>query len=66
VAERTAGKTNIRLGVSHANAKAETNRLLDLATRQLNPVETIVAELNPVIGTHAGPGTIALAYLYDD
>lgn len=65
VAERTAGKTGLRLGVSHANAPAEAQDLLDLAREQMHPVETLVADLSPAIGTHVGPGTIALAYHYE-
>ena len=29
----------------------------------LNPVETMCVPLSPVIGTHAGPGTVALNYM---
>ncbi len=65
VAERTAGKTNLRLGVSHANAAEDAATVLAMATRQLEPVETMIAELSPVIGTHVGPGTISLAYQVD-
>jgi DegV family protein with EDD domain len=65
VAERTAGKTNLRLGVSHANAAQDAEAILALAASQLGPVETLVADLSPAIGTHVGPGTIALAYQFD-
>lgn len=65
VAERTAGKTNLRLGVSHANATEEAVALLEMAASQLGPVETLVADLSPAIGTHVGPGTLALAYQFD-
>jgi DegV family protein with EDD domain len=66
VAERVAGKSNVRIGVSHANDLVEAKRFLETAEAQLNPVETMITELSPVIGTHVGPGTIALAYLYED
>lgn len=66
VAERVAGKSNLRLGVSHANDPVEAQKFLEMASAQLKPVETLVTELSPAIGTHVGPGTLALAYLYED
>ena len=66
VAERSAGKSNLRLGISHANASQDAATLMALADEHLNPIETLLSELSPVIGTHAGPGTIALAYQFDD
>lgn len=66
VAERVTGKSNVRLAVAHANAAAEAQSLLETACSNLNPVETMITELSPVIGTHVGPGTVALAYFYDN
>ncbi len=66
VAERVPEKTGLRLGVSHANSPEDAQELLDMASARLNPVETMLTELSPVIGTHVGPGTVALAYYYDD
>ena len=66
VSERVKGKSNLRLGVSHANAAQDAQKLLDSAATRLNPTETMISELSPVIGTHTGPGTIALAYSYED
>jgi DegV family protein with EDD domain len=65
VDERVQGKPNLRLGVAHAQAKEEAVRLLEAASERLNPVDTIIAELSPVLGTHAGPGTLALAYHHE-
>jgi len=66
VSERTAGQKNLRIGVSHANAADEAHELMAMASDQLHPAETIIAELSPVIGTHAGPGTLALAYQFEE
>jgi DegV family protein with EDD domain len=65
VAERVEWKSNLHLGVSHANAADDAQMLLEMACARLEPVETMIAELSPVIGTHAGPGTLALAYYYE-
>ncbi len=63
VAEKTKGKTPIRLSTLHANAPDEARQILDKATALLNPVETVFADVSPVIANHAGPGTVGLAYM---
>jgi DegV family protein with EDD domain len=64
VTERIKGKTPIRLAATHANEEVDAMVLLEAASKQLNPVETFCCPLSPVIGTHTGPGTIALNYMY--
>jgi DegV family protein with EDD domain len=63
VADRIRGSVPIRLAVTHANCETDARILLDLASAQLNPVETMLCPLSPVIGAHAGPGTVALNYM---
>lgn len=63
VAEQVAGRTPVRLSTLHANAEAEAKSMLEVASAQLNPVEKILTEVSPVIGTHAGPGTVGLAFM---
>lgn len=62
VSEECRGKTPVRLAALHANSPAEAQTVLDKASALLAPSETFLCELSPVIGTHVGPGTIALAY----
>ena len=61
--ERMAGRTPIRLATIHANAEAESLALLETARNRFHPIESLQSILSPVIGTHAGPGTVALAYM---
>lgn len=61
IADRVAGKT-LRLATLHANAEAEAKELLANASARLKPVETVLAEVSPVVGTHTGPGTVGLAW----
>lgn len=65
VAEQLIGKSNIRLVGLHANADKDAKTLLDRAVQQLNPIETIFAEVSPVVGTHTGPGTVGIAYSFE-
>jgi len=65
IAEQVKGKSNIRIATLHANAVEDAKKLLDRAVTELSPVETLFSELSPVVGTHAGPGTVGLAYMID-
>ena len=61
--ERMAGRLPVRLATIHANAEAEALALLETARNRFHPAESLQSVLSPVIGTHAGPGTVALAYM---
>jgi DegV family protein with EDD domain len=66
IAERTAGKKNIRLATLHANSKADADRVLIEASQLMSAVESIHSEVSPAIGVHVGPGTVGLAYTYEE
>lgn len=61
--ERVAGRQPIRLATLHANAAEEARELLELAKERFDPLETVFSEVSPAVGTHAGPGTIGIAYM---
>ena len=63
VTEKTKGKSPIHLACLHANAPEEARTLLDRAAKELGAVESVFTEVSPVVGNHAGPGTVGLAYL---
>jgi len=63
VVERIAGRKPVRLAAVHANAEAEASLLLEAACARLNPIESYCCPLSPVVGSHAGPGTVALTYM---
>ena len=63
VAKQVGGRTPVRLATLHANAEAEARAALNTAALQLQPIESVFASVSPVIGTHAGPGTIGLAFM---
>lgn len=65
VTEKVRGKANIRLATLHAHAAEDAKALLDRANQELKPVETIFSEVSPVVGAHAGPGTVGLAYMFE-
>jgi len=47
----------------HASAEGEARTLLEKASKELNATESILTTVSPVVGTHAGPGTVGLAYM---
>lgn len=65
VAEKCAGKSNIRLATLQANAEENARSVLEAAASKLNAVEKILSAVSPAIGTHTGPGTVGLAYCTD-
>ncbi|MGB2965377.1 MAG: DegV family protein [Anaerolineales bacterium] len=65
IVERTEGHKNIRLATLHANNPETAQFILDEAVKRLTLVEKVFSELSPVLGTHAGPGAVGLAYLVD-
>ena len=48
-------------GVSHGNAAAWADRLERLLRDTFEVSELIQAEVGPVVGTHAGPGVVAVS-----
>lgn len=65
VGEQVKGRKNIRLATLHANAAEDAKALLDRAVQQFSPIESLLTEVSPVVGTHAGPGTVGLAFMVD-
>jgi DegV family protein with EDD domain len=63
VTEKLKGKSSIRIATLHANAEKEARDLLSRASSKFNAVESILSSVSPVVGTHAGPGTVGLAFM---
>ncbi|RMF43267.1 MAG: DegV family protein [Anaerolineae bacterium] len=64
ITERTAGKP-AHIAVLHANAANEARELMEMTQSAVQVVESIISDVSPVIGTHVGPGTLAIAYMTD-
>jgi DegV family protein with EDD domain len=62
----TADEPGLRVGIAHAEAPERMAALQELA-RDLRPNAEIevATTLGPVVGTHAGPGTVGLFWLQD-
>ena len=55
-------RSPVRISVFHAMALEAARELLATAQTRFSPVESILAEVSPVIGSHTGPGTLAIAF----
>lgn len=64
IEERVGSDRPRRIAVIHSQAPARAQSLLDQASQVLATEEAYLAQLSPVIGTHVGPGTLALACMH--
>ncbi len=62
VEQRVKGKKNLRLAALHASAEEDAQSLLAEAGERMHPIERHLTAVSPAVGTHAGPGTVGLAY----
>jgi DegV family protein with EDD domain len=62
--ERIGDRKPVHLAALHANAEEDARELLARANGMFDNVkESLFSEVSPVIGTHAGPGTVGLVFL---
>jgi fatty acid-binding protein DegV len=47
--------------IAHAKAPVWADRLQGLLEKELDVREMLLGEMGPVVGTHAGPGTVGAA-----
>ena len=52
----------IKVAYVHAAARGEAERIKELVEGRFTCVESLFAELSPVLGVHTGPGTAGLCY----
>ena len=63
--EKLKGHRQVRIAAMHAAAESEAADVLAQAKTRFSPVEMLLSWASPAIGTHTGPGTVALAYSVD-
>ena len=63
VEQRIAGREPVRMATLHVNAAEDAHKILEKAEERFNAIESIFSGVSPVVGTHAGPGTVGLAYM---
>jgi DegV family protein with EDD domain len=63
VEQRIAGRQPVRLGALYTDIPDEAQELLSEASGRIECIQSVISEVSPVIGTHAGPGTVGLAFM---
>jgi DegV family protein with EDD domain len=63
VQEQTNNWLKVHMAVVDATAPDTANAIYDQLVEAVNPVEILRAGLSPVVGVHAGPGAIGVAFL---
>jgi DegV family protein with EDD domain len=64
--ERGLSGGRLHIGVMHADAAAEAERLAEAVRERLGPAELIVSEFTSVMAVHTGPGFLGIAYYEDE
>ena len=62
VSERVHNTRPVRLAILHADSETRARELMTAARERFRPQELILSELNPVLGIHAGPDALGIAY----
>ena len=62
-AELSFEEKNTPIFISHAECEEDAKRLADILKERHNADVTLITEIGPVIGSHAGPGTIAMFFI---
>jgi len=62
IVQRADGQKPVRLATLHAAAPQEAAALLQVASARLGALEALLCDVSPTVATHAGPGTVGLAY----
>jgi len=64
--EEKMGKEPVHVAIIHGNAPEESRELEQTIRSQFNCVEVLNSDMGPVIGVHAGPGTLGLVFYTSD
>ena len=60
--DQNVGKQPVHVAVLHGNIPDEAHELEQQIRGRFNCVELVTSEMGPVIGVHAGPGTLGLVF----
>lgn len=64
IKEKAAGEEPLRMAVFHSNVPEFAQKLKEDTQALFSPEEIYISELSPAIGTHVGPGTLAIACMH--
>jgi DegV family protein with EDD domain len=62
IMEKKIGDGEVHVAILHGNIPNEAHELEQQIRARFNCVELVTSEMGPVIGVHAGPGTLGLVF----
>jgi len=62
--DRSAEEEPLRMAIMHSNVPDQAKQLQETVEQFFSPEEIFLSGLSPVIGTHVGPGTLAIACMH--
>ena len=62
-AELSYEEKNTPIFISHAECEEDAKYLADILMQRHGVEVTLITEIGPVIGSHAGPGTLAIFFI---
>jgi DegV family protein with EDD domain len=66
VREKVVNQEEQTIFISHADSEDEANTLMDIIKSEINVKSVLISSMGPVVGSHVGPGTIAVFFLGDN
>ncbi|HDQ35127.1 MAG TPA: DegV family protein [Chloroflexi bacterium] len=60
--ERLAGRRPAELAIMHVEGNGDVDYLTEMVNERLQPKRLYTGQISPVLGTHGGPGAIAMAF----
>lgn len=66
IMEQKVEKKPLHVAIIHGNVPEEAKQLEQTVRSEFNCVEVLISDMGPVIGVHAGPGTLGLAFYISD
>ncbi len=59
------GKRGLRVAIAHANVPEQAARCADQLREWFDVAPVMIEPVSPVLGVHAGPGAVCIAFLHD-
>jgi fatty acid-binding protein DegV len=66
IMEQKVGKKPVHVAILHGNVPEESHQLEQTIRSKFDCVEILNSDMGPVIGVHAGPGTLGLVFYTSD
>jgi fatty acid-binding protein DegV len=61
--EKIGDRRPLYLNVIHANCEEKAKKVLEQISAEIEPVESFITWMSPVIGVHTGPGTVGVVIM---